>query len=40
MQVPLELAFVHTDPTDWAEGEIRERLAKPCDGVTKSANPR
>jgi ribosome-associated translation inhibitor RaiA/cold shock CspA family protein len=28
MQVPLELAFVHVDPTDWAEGEIRDRLAK------------
>lgn len=28
MQVPLELAFHHVDPTEWAEAEIRERVAK------------
>lgn len=28
MQVPLELAFHHVDPTEWAEVEIRDRLAK------------
>lgn len=28
MQVPLELAFHHVDPTEWAETEIRERVAK------------
>lgn len=28
MQVPLELAFHHVDSTEWAEAEIRERVAK------------
>lgn len=28
MQVPLELAFHHVDPTEWAETEIRERVDK------------
>ena len=28
MQVPLELAFRHVDSTEWAEAEIRERVAK------------
>lgn len=28
MQVPLELAFHHVDPTEWAEREIRERVDK------------
>jgi len=28
MQVPLELAFHHVDPTEWAEADIRERVAK------------
>ncbi len=28
MQVPLELAFHHVDPTEWAEVEINERLTK------------
>jgi ribosome-associated translation inhibitor RaiA len=28
MQVPLELAFRHVDSTEWAETEIRERVAK------------
>jgi ribosome-associated translation inhibitor RaiA/cold shock CspA family protein len=28
MQVPLELAFHHVDPTDWAEAEIKDRVAK------------
>ena len=28
MQVPLELAFHHIDATDWAENEIRGRVAK------------
>lgn len=28
MQVPLELAFHHVDPTPWAEEQIRERVAK------------
>ncbi|MCW5695951.1 MAG: HPF/RaiA family ribosome-associated protein [Bauldia sp.] len=28
MQVPLELAFHHVDPTEWAEVEIRERIDK------------
>jgi len=28
MQVPLELAFRHVDSTEWAEREIRERVAK------------
>jgi ribosome-associated translation inhibitor RaiA len=28
MQVPLELAFRHVDSTEWAEAEIRDRVAK------------
>ncbi|MGV8840593.1 MAG: HPF/RaiA family ribosome-associated protein, partial [Bauldia sp.] len=28
MPVPLELAFHHVDPTEWAESDIRERVAK------------
>lgn len=28
MQVPLELAFHHVDHTEWAETEIRDRVAK------------
>ena len=28
MQVPLELAFHHVDSTEWAETEIRDRVAK------------
>ncbi len=28
MQVPLELAFHHVDSTEWAETEVRERVAK------------
>jgi ribosome-associated translation inhibitor RaiA/cold shock CspA family protein len=27
MQVPLEIAFHHTESSDWAEAEIRERVA-------------
>lgn len=28
MQVPLEIAFHHVDPTEWADAAIRERVAK------------
>lgn len=28
MQVPLEIAFHHVDPTEWAENEIRDRIDK------------
>ena len=28
MQVPLEIAFHHTESSDWAEAEIRERVAE------------
>ena len=37
MQVPLEIAFHHTESSDWAEAEIRDRVAdleKICERLT------